>query len=117
MTKTLKPLSQEAPPPVSRKGRRRGSKYDPIIEELKTNPGTSFKVLEDVTTSTARVFVEAGCGYTTRKNEDSTKPNRVDIWAWFPATPVPGSEEAVKTPKATAKKAPVARKRPAAKKK
>jgi hypothetical protein len=116
----LKPIKQSDPPPMKRKTGPRGSKYDPVIEELKTNPGEWFLVVEDVTTTTSRVFKQKGCKTTTRMHEGSAKPNRVDVWAMWPGekteqAPPPKKTGTTKAaPKATPKKVPSS-KAPAAK--
>lgn len=81
----LKPIKQSDPPPMKRKTGPRGSKYDPVIEQLKATPGQWFLVCEDVTTTTSRVFKINGCKTTTRAHEGSLKPHRVDVWAMWPA--------------------------------
>lgn len=107
----LKPIKQSDPPPMKRASGPRGSKYDPMIEELKKKPGKWFLVCEDVTTTTSRVFKQRGCQVTSRRHEGTTK-NRVDIWAMWPAEN--SADNQSKPKKTAAKKA--ASPRPTAKK-
>lgn len=106
----LKPIKQSDPPPMKRKTGPRASKYDPVIEELKQNPGKWFLVCEDVTTTTSRVFKDKGCKTTTRAHEGAERPHRVDVWAMWPNGD--GKDETSPAKKA----APAAAKKPAVKK-
>lgn len=97
MSGTLKPISKGSPPPVKRKVTKRKSKYDPIVAELQADPGTEYLVLEDVTTSTARVLSDKGCDVHTRT---TGKHNRVNVWAsWPKGKPVSQDGEASTAPK------------------
>ena len=73
------------------------------------DPGTWYQVCEDVTTTTAKVFKDRGCLTTTRRHEDSDKPNRVDVWAMFPSEDS-GENQSKPARKAKPKKAPAKRK-------
>lgn len=109
MSGTLKPISKGSPPPVKRKVTKRKSKYDPIVAELQSDPGTEYLVLEDVTTSTARVLSEKGCDVHTRT---TGKHNRVNVWASWPKGKPVSQDEATSTtaPKRQAKATPVTKK-------
>lgn len=80
----MKPIKKGDPPPMKRKRGPRGSKYDAVVEKLKETPGEWWLVSQDVTTTTARLFKEKGCEATTRVNDATNKPNRVDVWAMWP---------------------------------
>lgn len=73
-------LEWGTPPPVNRGHRR--SKYDPIVEALKNNPGKYAMVMEGVNSASAKVLVQRGCKITTRSLGDGT--NRVNVWAMYP---------------------------------
>lgn len=111
--KPLKPIRQSDPPPLKRNYGPRGSKYDSVIDEIKKKPGKWFVVVEDTTTTTSRVFKDKGCIVTTRGHEGSDKPNRVDVWAMWPADKPEKNEKrpARKSPVKKKTKRPVANKR------
>lgn len=115
----LKPIKQSDPPPMTRKTGPRGSKYDPVIEELKKKPGKWFLVVEDVTTTTSRVFKDRGCKVTTRRHLESTKgDHRVDVYAMWPNADSTPNETKPKTKAPAAKKSsPASKKAPAARRK
>jgi hypothetical protein len=91
-------LTWEPPPPVSRG--QRSSKYDPIVEQLKANPGQWTQVLWNVNSASARVFIKKGCEITTRSTGDGS--GRVNVWAMFPASQ--DAEATPSVPKTAAKK-------------
>jgi len=75
----VREIEWETPPAVVRKTRR--SKYDPIVDALKDNPGQWAKVMVDVNSATARVLITNGCTITTRQN--GLGEGKVDVWAVF----------------------------------
>lgn len=110
MSGTLKPISKGSPPPVKRRVTKRKSKYDPIVAELQADPGVEYLVLEDVTTSTARVLSEKGCDVHTRT---TGRHNRVNVWASWPVGKSPsqdGEATSDPAPKRKAKSTPVTKK-------
>lgn len=74
-------LGWGTPPPSKRKGAVRGTKYQPVIDELIANPGKVAKVMENANTASAEPFRQAGCRLFTRQVGDGSK--RVDIWAVY----------------------------------
>lgn len=117
MSDELAPIRKESPPPVTRRVPKRKSKYDSIVENLQKDPGEEYLVLEDVTTSTARVLGEKGCEVTTRT---TGKHNRVNVWAkWPKGKPIPAQDDGEQAPAKKPARKPVkktgARKRPSKK--
>lgn len=107
------------PPPSKRKGSVRGTKYQPVIDELIANPGKPALVMKNANTASAEPFRQAGCRLFTRQVGDGTK--RVDIWAVYdpdgtfdpknsavpPLKAKTGAKKAAPAKKAPAKKAAI----------